>query len=178
MGLKIGDTASNFKLPGVDGASYSLDNFIDSKILVIIFSCNHCPYVVSYEARIIELQKKYKKDGVSFVLINPNDEKVYAEDSFNHMVARAKEKQYNFPYLRDTEQDTAKAYGAVKTPHVFMLDKERKLRYAGAIDDNWDDPQKVKNAYLMSALESLLEEKEPPVQETLPVGCTVKWAKK
>ncbi|MDO8550735.1 MAG: thioredoxin family protein [Ignavibacteria bacterium] len=173
--LKIGSTAPDFDLPAVDGNNYSLYSFKDSAELVVIFSCNHCPYVQAYEDRIIDLQKEYKDKGVSVVAINSNDITNYPDDSFDHMVNRAKQKGFNFPYLRDEEQIAASAYGATHTPEVFLFNKERKLVYTGKIDDNWQEPEKVRNQYLKNAIDELLKGKEISVPETYSIGCTIKW---
>ena len=173
--LKIGSTAPGFNLPGVDDKKYSLDSFKDSKALIVIFSCNHCPYVQAYEDRIINLQNDYKDKGVSVVAINSNDITNYPEDSFDHMIERAKKKGFNFPYLRDEDQKIATAYGATHTPETFLFDEKRKLVYHGKIDDNWREPEKVVNSYLSSAVDELLDDKKISIPETFSIGCTIKW---
>ncbi|MEJ5351982.1 MAG: thioredoxin family protein [Melioribacteraceae bacterium] len=172
--LKIGSPAPNFNLPAVDGNSYSLDSFKDKEALIVIFSCNHCPYVRAYEDRIIQIQNDYK-DKLQIVAINSNDTTNYPEDSFEEMIKRAKEKNFNFPYLRDESQEVAKAYGATHTPEIFLFDKERKLAFHGKIDDNWQEPSKVKTPYLRNAIEELLANKPISVPETFTIGCTIKW---
>jgi peroxiredoxin len=172
--LKLSFTAPDFTLPGIDGKTYNLNSFKDKEALVIIFSCNHCPYVQAYENRIIEIQKDYISK-ISVVAINSNDITNYPDDSFEHMVERAKQKGFNFPYLRDEDQTTAEAYGATHTPEVFLFDKERKLVYHGKIDDNWQEPAKVKTKYLRIAIDELLSGKEISVPETFSIGCTIKW---
>jgi len=171
--LKIGSIAPDFNLPGVDGKSYSLESFKDKKAFVIIFSCNHCPYVQAYEERIKNIQTDYPAIGLA--AINPNDSDQYEDDSFENMKVRAEKKGFNFPYLRDEEQTTAKAYGASHTPEIFLFDKERKLVFHGKIDDNWKDESKVNSRYLKDAIEELLAGKEISVPETFTIGCTVKW---
>jgi|SRR5690554_3696206 len=173
--LKIGTQAPDFDLPGVDGKNYSLNSFKDSQALVVIFSCNHCPYVQAYEDRIIQLQNDFKDKGVSIVAINSNDITNYPDDSFEKMVERAKQKGYNFPYLRDEDQKVAEAFGATHTPEIFLFNKERKLVYHGKIDDNWQEPDKVRNQYLKNAIEETLNGKEVSVPETYSIGCTIKW---
>jgi peroxiredoxin len=173
--LKIGAKAPEFNLTGVDGKNYSLDSFKDSKALAIIFSCNHCPYVQAYEDRIITLQSDYKDKGVSVVAINSNDITNYPDDSFEHMIERAKSKQFNFPYLRDEDQKIAEAYGATHTPETFLFDGQRRLVYNGKIDDNWREPEKVVNKYLSNAIDELLEGREISIPETFSIGCTIKW---
>lgn len=172
--MQIGENAPDFNLKGVDNKQYSLDSFKDKKILIVIFSCNHCPYVVAYENRMIKLQDEFK-DNVAFIAINPNNEITHPEDSFENMKIRDKEKNFNFPYLRDETQETAKAYKAERTPHIFLFDEERKLRYTGRIDDDWEDESKVTSEDLKKAIKSLLEGKEIKNKETHAIGCTIKW---
>ena len=175
MALEIGNSAVDFKLKGVDGKEYALASFADRKALAIVFSCNHCPYVEAYEDRMIQIHKQFEPKGFTLVAINSNEDKNYPQDSFENMVIRAKDKGFPFPYLRDETQRVARAYGAVRTPHVFLLDEKRNLRYQGAIDDNWEHPDKLKKPYLIWAIEALLAGKLPPQAETLPVGCSIKW---
>ncbi len=173
--LKPGSHAPDFNLVGTDDKNYSLSSFTDKEALVIIFSCNHCPYVKAYEGRMKELQKDYADKGVAVVAINPNDAVNYPEDSFEEMKKRAKSEGFNFVYLRDEDQSIAKAYDATHTPEIFLFDKDRKLAFHGKIDDNWQDPNKVENHYLRDALNELLEGKEISVPETFTIGCTIKW---
>jgi thiol-disulfide isomerase/thioredoxin len=186
--LAIGTKAPDFKLPGVDGKTYSLANFSKAKIVVVIFTCNHCPTAQAYEERIIQLTKDYSSKGVSFVAISPNDpdavrldELGFSDlgDTFDEMKIRSKEKKYNFPYLYDGKtQETSKAYGAIATPHVFIFDKERKLRFQGRIDDV-EKPTKTPNHHdTRDAIEALLQDKAVPVETTKVFGCSVKWASK
>jgi peroxiredoxin len=173
--LAIGDEIIPFKLPGTDGAEHSTDDFADKQALVVIFSCNHCPYVRAWEDRMVEVQKDYADKGVQLIAVNANDDVKYPEDSFEEMKKRAAEKGFNFPYLRDETQEVARAYGAERTPEVFVFDRDRKLRYHGAIDDNYENPQLVRRSYLREALDALLAGSEVPTAETPPVGCTIKW---
>lgn len=173
--LPIGGPAPNFQLLGVDGKEYSLETFKDKKVLVIIFSCNHCPYVQAYEGRMIQIQKNYVDKGAQFALINSNEDQNYPEDSFEEMVKRAKIIGYPFPYLRDESQGVAKAYRATHTPHLFVFDQERYLRYTGKIDDNHQNPQAVQRHYLREALDALLSGKEVLEPSTHAIGCTIKW---
>ena len=173
--LETGKRAPDFKLPGVDGESYSLADFKDTKLLVVLFSCNHCPYVVGSEDRIIRFVRDYTSRGLSLVAINSNQEKDYSEDNFQAMVQRSKEKKFPFPYLRDLSQDVAKAYGAIKTPHFFLFDENRILQYNGRMDDSPMDPARVKTHELGDAVEALLFGNVAPVPVTESVGCTVKW---
>ena len=174
--LELGDAAPGFLLQGVDGRRHSFEELADKPVLVVIFSCNHCPYVQAYEDRMIALQRDYQQHGVQFVAINSNDDTHYPEDSFERMVERAGAKHYNFPYLRDASQQVAKAYGATHTPQLFVFDRERRLRYTGKIDDNWQNPGAVKRQYLREALDALLKGSAPAEAQTHAIGCTIKWA--
>ena len=175
--LKIGSTAPDFNLPGIDGKEYSLASFKDKKALIVIFSCNHCPYVQAYEDRMKQIQKDYRSKGVEIIAINSNEDKGYPEDSFDNMKKRAAEQNFNFLYLRDEEQSVARAYDATHTPEIFLFDGNRKLAFHGKIDDNWQEPSKVQNHYLKNALDELLAGKEISVPETFTIGCTIKWKK-
>lgn len=173
--LQIGSAIPIFKLPSVDGNIYSLDSFTDKHALILIFSCNHCPYVQAYENRIKEIQRDYDGKNVSVIAINSNDAEKYPEDSFEEMKRRASANKFNFLYLRDEDQSVARSFDASHTPEVFLFDKERKLVYHGKIDDNWQDEQKVKTKYLRNALDELLNGEEISVPETYSIGCTIKW---
>ena len=174
--LRGGDPAPDFSLPCVDGKTYHLQSFAEKPVLVVLFSCNHCPYVQAYEDRLIEIQRDYGDRGVQLVAINSNDDVDYPEDSFENMVKRAKLKGYNFPYLRDASQQVARGYGATHTPHLFVFDRHRRLRYTGKIDDNWQRPDVVTRRYLREALEAVLRDGEPAEPATHAIGCTIKWA--
>ncbi len=173
--LNLGDRAPGFDLPAVDGKSYSLEDFSGSGVLVVVISCVHCPYVRAWEDRLIDLQRKYHDRGVSFVLINANDEVRYPQDSFAAMQAHAREKSYPFPFLRDESQEVARGYGAERTPEVFVFDRERRLVYHGAPDDNYEEPDQVRHAYLKEAIEAVLAGEAVAIAGTPPVGCSVKW---
>jgi peroxiredoxin len=173
--LKMDSLIPGFSLTGVDDKNYSLNDFSDKKILIVIFSCNHCPYVQAYEDRIMELQNEFEKDGVQIVAINSNDDVKYPDDSFDEMKKRAAARRFNFPYLRDETQDVAKAFGATHTPQIFLFNSDRKLKYEGKIDDNWQEPDKVKSAYLREAILEVLGNKEVSMPETFSIGCTIKW---
>lgn len=175
--LKIGSPAPDFNLTGVDGKNYSLKSFSDKQALIIIFSCNHCPYVQAYEGRIKQIQDDYHEPGVEVVAINSNEAKGYPEDSFENMKKRATEQKFNFLYLRDEEQSVARAFDATHTPEIFLFDKQRKLAFHGKIDDNWQEPIRAQNHYLRNALDELLAGKEISVPETFTIGCTIKWKK-
>lgn len=172
--LSLGSSAPDFKdLLGTDGKRYSLDSFRDRSYLAVIFSCNHCPYVKDYEARMVEIQRDYAPKGAQVVAINSNDDKAYPEDSYPEMIRRAKEKGFNFVYLRDADQKAVDAYGAVCTPHVFLFDSKRVLRYRGRIDDS-RDVSKVKSRDLRSALDELIAGTPVMNPDTKPFGCSIK----
>ena len=173
--IDVGKPAPGFNLKGVDGRMHSLNDYADKKAVVVVFTCNHCPTAVQYEDRLVELQRDYAPKGIQLIAINPNEDKGHPTDSFDHMVARAKEKGYNFPYLRDDSQDVVRAYGAVRTPEVFLLGPGRTLVYHGRIDDNADNPKAVKRHDLREALDEVLAGKPVSVPSTVSVGCTVKW---
>jgi len=173
--LDLGAKAPDFgDLKGADAGRYSLRSFDEKPVLVVMFSCNHCPYAVAYEDRMIAIQRDYAAKGVQLVAINSNDDKTYPEDGYPQMVKRAKEKGFNFPYIRDPDQKAAEDYGAVCTPHVFAFDKDRKLRYRGRIDDS-RDPAQVKSHDLRNALDDMAAGKTPKVADTRPFGCSIKW---
>ncbi len=162
-------------LPGVDGKKYSSSNFSEKKILVIAFTCNHCPYVQAYEERIMSLQTKYVSSGVQVICINANEIQNYPDDSYEKMIERAELKHFNFIYLRDEDQSVANKFCATHTPEFFMFDKERKLRYHGRLDDNWQKPDEVKENFLENALIALLNGENVETTETFSIGCTIKW---
>jgi peroxiredoxin len=173
--LKIGSRIPYFKLKGVDDRVYSLDTFSDKDVLVVIFSCNHCPYVQAYEDRIKEIQSEFGEKGLAVVAVNSNDDSQYPDDSFDNMKKRAGEKNFNFPYLRDEDQTLAKAFDASHTPEIFLFNKNRELVYHGKIDDNWKDVKAVKSKYLREAIVELIQGEEISVPETFSIGCTIKW---
>lgn len=174
--LNIGDILPAFnKLPGVDGKNYNIDDFTNKKVLVIVFSCNHCPYVKAYEQRMIAFQRDYAEKGVQLIAINSNETVNYPEDNFEEMVKNAKMKNFNFIYLRDEDQSVADAFGATHTPEFFVFDEKRRLRYHGKMDDNWQNPEAVKENYLRDAVDAILSENEVKVPETFSIGCTIKW---
>jgi peroxiredoxin len=186
--LAIGSKAPDFNLVGTDGKTYTLASFTKAKLLLIVFTCNHCPTAQAYEDRIIQLTNDYKSKGVQVVAIMPNDplavrldELGYSDmgDTYPEMKLRSKQKKYNFPYLYDGKtQSTAKAYGPAATPHVFIFDKERKLRYQGRID-NVEKPSKTPDHLdTRAALDELLAGKEVTTQTTKVFGCSIKWAEK
>ena len=186
--LEIGAKAPDFNLPGTDGKEHKLAEYDKAKVLVIVFTCNHCPTAQAYEERIKKLAADYQGKGVALVAISPNDPKAvrldelgYTDmsDSLEEMKIRAKDKSFSFPYLYDGDkQQVSKAYGPVATPHVFVFDAERKLRYAGRVDDNERDPNAVKSQDARNAIEAVLAGKPVPVETTRTFGCSIKWSDK
>lgn len=176
-GVKVGDKASDFNLKSVDGKMYSLSSFKKTKGYLVIFTCNHCPFSQAYEDRIIAIHKKYALKGIPVIAINPNDPEREEEDSYENMVKRAKLHNYPFVYLANPTQEIAKAYGAMRTPHVFLLDAQRTVKYIGAIDDNFEEPTQVKIKYLENALDAFLAGKPIEPSQTKAIGCGIKWKK-
>lgn len=174
MALAIHDPCPAFDLPGTDDKNHSLSEFGDD-LLVVVVSCNHCPYVVAYEPRLVALANAYQPKGAAFVAVNANDATRYPDDGMSPMKARARERGFPFPYLRDDSQAFVRALGARFTPEVYVFDRERKLRYHGRIDDNHRDESKVTSRDLARALDALLAGEDPPVAETTAFGCSVKW---
>src|SRR6056297_2051570 len=172
--LQIGETAPDFNLPATDGKNYKLSD-LSENTLVIFFTCNHCPYVIGSDEITRKTAEKYAQKGVRFIGINSNSKNTYPEDSFKNMVKRME--QYKFPwiYLYDESQDIAKAYGALRTPHFFVFDKERKLVYTGRAINNPKDPLNMTVNDLERALDEHLAGKEVSVPVTNPIGCNVKW---
>lgn len=173
--LSIGDKAIPFELPGVDDQLHSLADYADKQAVVVVFSCNHCPYVRAWEDRMVQIQADFGDKGVQLVAINANDTVKYPDDSLPKMKVRSREKGFNFPYLFDESQEVARHYGAERTPEFFVFDSGGVLRYHGALDDNYDDPGAVKQEYLRRALEAVLAGQTPTSAETSAVGCTIKW---
>jgi len=174
--LPIGSDAPDFKdLPGTDGKPHSLSDFKDAKLVVINFTCNHCPYAIAYEDRFMDIVQEYGPKGVAFIAINANNVETHPQDDMDHMKERAKEKGFTFPYVRDDSQEVAKTYGAVCTPHLFVLDENRKLAYEGRIDDSWQEPDQAKAHDLRDAIEALLAGKPVPNPQTNPMNCSIKW---
>ena len=174
-GMPVGTTAPEFELPATDGDTYTLASFEDADLLTVVFTCNHCPYAKACEDRLIDLQQRYKERNVEFVLINPNNAENYPEDSFENMKVRAEEKDFPFPYLFDETQEVAKAYDAACTPDIFVFDRERKLRYNGRLDDNWQDPDKVTQNDLEMVFEDLLAGRDLSIDPVPSMGCSIKW---
>ena len=177
MTLALRERLVPFSLPATDGRTVSPDQYADTPVLGVVFWCNHCPYVKAWEDRMIALQREYARRGVQFILINSNDPVAYLDDSPEAMKARAREKGYPFPYLFDESQQVARQFGATRTPEIFLFDRGRTLRYHGAPDDNYEDPNAVTAFFLRDALEALLASRDPATATTPPKGCTIKWRK-
>ena len=173
--LQLGEQAPEFSLPATDGKTYSLQDFAGAPVLVVFFTCNHCPYVVGSDEVTRQTALKYKEQGVAFVGINANSEKTKPDDSFDHMVQRMEEQLFPWTYLRDKEQTVAKAYGALRTPHFYVFDGERKLVYSGRGLDNPREADKATVNDLDRALSELVAGKPLSVALTNPIGCNVKW---
>jgi peroxiredoxin len=177
QGYGIGDKATDFRLLNVDGKYVSMADYPDAKGFVVIFSCNHCPYVVAYEDRMIELHNKYAPKGFPVIAINPNDTIAQPADSYTKMIERAKEKGFPFAYLFDDGQKIYPQYGATRTPHVYLLERvgsDLKVAYIGAIDDNYRDAAQVTEPFLANAIDALLNGQRPDPDFTRAIGCTIK----
>jgi len=178
QGYVVGDKAENFKLKNVDGEYISLYNYTPAeKGAIVIFTCNHCPYAIAYEDRIIETDQKFRSKGYPVIAINPNDPELVPEDSFEKMQVRAREKSFPYPYLLDKTQEVYKMYGAKRTPHVYLLNKENgdfMVSYIGTIDDNYKDASAVEKQYLDDAVTALLKGDKPNPDFTKAIGCTIK----
>jgi len=172
--MSVIETAPTFDLPGVDGRNHALEEYADAPVLVLVQSCNHCPYVLAWEGRINALQREFADRGVRIVAINSNDAATHPTDSFESMVEHARESGYTFDYVQDESQEIARALGSERTPEAFVFDADRRLVYHGAVDDNREEPE-VMAHYLRDAIEAALAGETPPVADTPPVGCTVKW---
>jgi len=173
--VPLGTFAHDFELHGTESKTYSLNSFVDKEIIVIIFMCNHCPYVKAVLKRLIDLQNEFSDRGVQLIGINPNDATRYPDDSLENMKIIAKKKGVSFPYLIDPSQATAKKYNAVCTPDLYVYGKERKLLYRGRIDDNWEYPEKVTTQDLKLALENILAGRLVASEQIPSMGCSIKW---
>ena len=174
-GMPVGTAAPLFTLPGIDGKTYELASFADAKVLVVVFTCNHCPYAKAAEERLIELQRDYADRGVQVVAINPNDSARYPDDSFEAMKARAEEMRYPFPYLHDESQAVAKAYDAACTPDLFVFGADRALIYNGRLDDNWKDASAVTRRDLREVLDATLAGRTIDFEVVPSMGCSIRW---
>ncbi|MBW8522038.1 thioredoxin family protein [Chryseobacterium chendengshani] len=179
-GYEVGDEAADFKLKNIDGKMVSLSDFKKAKGFIIVFTCNHCPYAKKYEDRIVALDKRYESQGYPVIAINPNDPNVQPEDGYQQMITRAKEKGFTFPYLLDEGQKIYPQYGATKTPHVFVLQKENGkniVKYIGAVDNNYEDPNDVSERYVEDAVDALVKNQPIKMNKTVAIGCTIKVKK-
>lgn len=179
-GYQVGDTATDFRLKNVDGKLLSLADNQAAKGYIVVFTCNTCPYAQAYESRIIDLHHKFAPQGYPVVAINPNALAAASGESFEQMQARAASKKYPFPYLLDETQSVAQAYGATRTPHLYVLTRQSnalKVAYIGAIDDNSEEPTAVKTRYVENALAEIIAGKPASTSSTKAVGCTIKWKK-
>jgi peroxiredoxin len=173
--VPLNESAHEFSLPGVDGKRYTLDSFKDRRILVVIFMCNHCPYVKAVFSRLIDLQNRMRDKGVQLVGINSNDASRYPDDSFDSMKKIVRELKIPFPYLFDATQEIAKAYDAVCTPDIYVYGENRTLLYRGRIDDNWEHPDKVTKQDLQDAIDAALAGKKISEEQIPSMGCSIKW---
>lgn len=172
---ELGKTCPDFQLPGVDGRTYSRSDFTGGKALLVMFICNHCPYVKAIEDRLIDLGRHYQNTEAKIVAICSNDASVKTDDSFENLRKRALEKNYPFPYLHDENQDVAKAFAAVCTPDFFLYDADLKLAYRGRLDDSWKDPSAVQSEELKAAMDALLAGQRPSTDQKPAMGCSIKW---
>lgn len=172
---ELGTPSPDFNLPGTDGKTYSLSSFKDAKVLVVMFICNHCPYVQAVLDRLISLASSYEPADVQFVAISSNDARRYPDDSFEAMRALSEEKKFPFPYLYDESQAVAKAYDAVCTPDLYVYDVSRKLTYRGRLDDSWKDASQVERQELKAAIDATLKGTELGFEPTPSMGCSIKW---
>lgn len=173
--LEIGAKAPPFRLPATDGRTYSLDDFNEARVLVVFFTCNHCPYVTGSDEVTRQTAERFAPQGVRFVGINSNSKNTYAEDSFEHMVERMQRHRFPWVYLHDESQDVARAYGALRTPHFYVFDAQRRLIYTGRGVDSPRDTSRMTVNDLANALEDHLAGRPVRVAKTNPIGCNVKW---
>ena len=176
-GLKPGDTAGDFSLKNVDGKMVTLSDYSDQKGVIVVFTCNPCPFAKAYEQRIIQLHQKYASQGYPVVAINPNDDEISPDDTFEKMQQRASDKGYPFPYVKDETQEVYKAYGATRTPHIYLLERKGgkfKVAYIGSIDDNAMDASGVTKKFLENAISSVNAGYSPEPATTKAIGCTIK----
>lgn len=178
QGYNVGNEAENFNLKNIDGKMISLYDYSEAtKGAIVIFTCNHCPYAIAYEDRIIDLDKKFREKGYPVIAINPNDPEIQPADSYEKMIERAKEKDFPFPYLFDETQEVYKMYGAKRTPHIYLLNKENgkfMVAYIGTIDDNYKDADAAQKHYVADALNALLKGEKPNPDFTKAIGCSIK----
>lgn len=173
----LGTSCPSFRLPGVDGRSYGLEDFAAAPALLVAFLCNHCPYVQAVEDRVIALHREFGERGLALVGICANDPAAYPDDAPAELARRWREKAYGFPYLVDASQDVARAFGAVCTPEFHLFDRERRLAYQGRLDDSWKEPARVTRRELAAAIEALLRGERPSREQHPSMGCSIKWRK-
>ncbi len=177
QGYEVGDIATDFSLLNVDGNYVSMADYPDASGFIVIFSCNHCPYVVAYEDRMIDLHNEFAPKGYPVIAINPNDSIAQPQDSYSLMQVRAQEKNFPFPYLLDADQSIYPQYGATRTPHVFLLKRDGedlRVAYIGAIDDNYREASQVEERFLVNAIEAIERGEDPDPAVTRAIGCTIK----
>lgn len=174
---QLGSPCPDFDLPAVEGRRYARQDFDGGAALVVMFICNHCPYVKAVEGRLIRLAREFEPRGVRFLAICSNDAESYPDDAFDQLAARWRERGYGFPYLHDEAQEVARAFGAVCTPDLFVYDRDRKLAYRGRLDDSWKDESLVRRRELADALEALLAGETPSTDQRPSMGCSIKWRK-
>jgi peroxiredoxin len=172
---RLGAACPEFRLPAVDGKVYGRDDFARSPVLVVMFICNHCPYVKAVEDRLIALGRELGPRGVQFVAVCSNDAASHPDDAFDELAERWRAKEYPFPYLHDESQAVARAFGAVCTPDIFVYDRDRRLAYRGRVDDSWKEPARVTRRELADAVEALLAGRAPAAEQRPSMGCSIKW---
>lgn len=173
--MKLNDLAPDFTLKATDGREYSLHRHKGNNGTVVVFSCNHCPYVQAYDERLNELVQHYSSRGVAFFVINSNDSRQYPEDNFEKMKAKMSQYGLLYPYLHDDTQQVAREFGAACTPEVFAFDSHMRLIYTGRIDDNMKEPNRITQRYLRDTCEAMLGQREPAIKESQAIGCSIKW---
>lgn len=173
--MPLGTRAPDFALPATDGITRTLDGFAGCPALLVVFTCNHCPYAQAVQDRLLRLGRDFIPRGLGMILINSNDAREYPEDSFENMKRRAEENRYPFPYAYDESQAVARAYRAACTPDPFLFDRERRLVYRGRIDDNWKEPDKVTRQDLREAIEAVLAGRPAAQEQLASLGCNIKW---
>lgn len=173
--LKLGDEAPYFSLMGTDGRIHSLPDYVEAAALLVVFTCNHCPYARAYESRLAEIARNYRAQGLETIAICANDPENFPEDSFERMVEKSQALDFPFPYLHDPAQNVAKAYDAACTPEAYLFDRNRRLVYHGWVDDNYLNPEQASRHDLKDAVEAVLKNQTPVTQLTPVLGCSIKW---
>lgn len=176
IGIPMGTPCPDFDLLAMDGNRYRLSDFGDKNVLLVIFTCNHCPYAQAVEDRIVQLRREYEGQSVQLVGICPNDPRIVSEDSFENLRKRWREKNYGFPYLHDPDQTMARAFGAVCTPEFYVYGPDRKLAYHGRLDDNWKEPDQVTRRELKEAVDLILAGQSVDFKQIPSMGCSIKWS--